>query len=304
MGAREVIGKENIETARQLLIADAVGYIEDERFAKKAAVRDLIGTLIAARNRGLSFERMAQLMENAGVPITPGTLRAYFFELKTETELQEENRKHAEKLAKVRRELGAKELVENLKHAQDVAVEHVASLSAGRPRVNAFARKQAQPSELARPVPAIAALPSRPEQAASPARESSAPGGEEPVTPIVKATPRAAAPVKSEPKRQTAPVASSIVPTEKTPATGDVALSVVQARTIDEIAAASVGMEVGELGENLHVREGNEVWCESGKPYTGFLKAKQVHLLRTVGRLIAPTVGRSSGDFVAMPRDL
>jgi hypothetical protein len=304
MGAREVIGKENIETARQLLIADTVGYIEDERFAKKAAVRDLIGTLIAARNRGLSFERMAQLMENAGVPITAGTLRAYFFELKTETELQEENRKHAEKLAKVRRELGAKELAENLKHAQEVAVEHVSSLSAGRPRVNAFASKQAQRSELARPVPAIVAPPSRPEQAASPAPESSAPGGEEPVTRIVKATPRAAAPVQPEPKpkRQTAPIASSVVPIEETPATGDV--SAVQARTIDEIATASVGMEVGELVENLHVREGNQVWCESGKPYTGFLKAKQVHLLRTVGRLIAPTVGRSSGDFVAMPRDL
>lgn len=304
MGAREVIGKENIETARQLLIADAVGYIEDERFAKKAAVRDLIGTLIAARNRGLSFERMAQLMENAGVPITAGTLRAYFFELKTETELQEENRKHAEKLAKVRRELGAKELAENMKHAQEVAVEHVSSLSAGRPRVNAFANRQAQRSELARPVPAITAQPSQPEQAASPAREISAPGGDEPATPIVKAAPRAAAPVKPEPKRPTAPIASSVAPIEKTPATGDVDLSAVQARTIDEIATASVGMEVGELVENLHVREGNQVWCESGKPYTGLLKAKQVHLLRTVGRLIAPTVGRSSGDFVAMPRDL
>ena len=122
--------------------------------------------------------------------------------------------------------------------------------------------------------------------------------------PIVKAAPRAAAPVKPEPKRPTAPIASSVAPIEKTPATGDVDLSAVQARTIDEIATASVGMEVGELVENLHVREGNQVWCESGKPYTGLLKAKQVHLLRTVGRLIAPTVGRSSGDFVAMPRNL
>ena len=302
MGVREVVDIENIEVARQLLIAEAVGHLDDERVAKKTAVRQLIGTLIGARTRGLSFERMAEIMGEAGVPIAPETLRGYYFELKTETELQEENRKHAAKLAKARRDLGAKELAENLQHAQEVAIEHVASRSAQRPRVNAFANK-AQRNELARPVPAIAALPSAPEQAASPARESGAPGGEEPVTPIVKATPRAAAPVKLEPTRQTAPVASSVAPTE-TAATGDVDVSAVQARTIDEIAAASVGMEVGELVENLHVREGSEVWCESGKPYTGLLKAKQVHLLRTVGRLIAPTVGRSSGDFVAMPRDL
>lgn len=303
MGVREVVDIENIEVARQLLIAEAVGHLDDERVAKKTAVRQLIGTLIGARTRGLSFERMAEIMGEAGVPIAPETLRGYYFELKTETELQEENRKHAAKLAKARRDLGAKELAENLQHAQEVAIEHVASRSAQRPRVNAFASK-AQQSELARPVPAIAAPPSRPEQAASPSRESGAPGGEEPVTPIVKATPRAAAPVKPEPKRQTAPIVPSVAPTEKTPAIGDGDVSAVQARTIDEIAAASVGMEVGELVENLHVREGSEVWCESGKPYTGLLKAKQVHLLRTVGRLIAPTVGRSSGDFVAMPRDL
>ncbi len=305
MGVREVVDIENIEVARQLLIAEAVGHLDDERVAKKTAVRQLIGTLIGARTRGLSFERMAEIMGEAGVPIAPETLRGYYFELKTETELQEENRKHAAKLAKARRDLGAKELAENLQHAQEVAIEHVASRSAQRPRVNAFASK-AQLSELARPVPAIAALPSRPEQVASPAPESSAPGGEEPVTRIVKATPRAAAPVQPEPKpkRQTAPIASSVAPIEETPATGDVDVSAVQARTIDEIATASVGMEVGELVENLHVREGNQVWCESGKPYTGLLKAKQVHLLRTVGRLIAPTVGRSSGDFVAMPRDL
>lgn len=306
MGVRDVVDIENIEVARQLLIAEAVGHLDDERVAKKTAVRQLIGTLIGARTRGLSFERMAEIMGEAGVPIAPETLRGYYFELKTETELQEENRKHAAKLAKARRDLGAKELAENLQHAQEVAIEHVASRSAQRPRVNAFANK-AQRGELARPVPAIAALPSRPEQAAPPAPESGAPGGEEPATPIVKATPRAAAPVKQESTRQAAPVASSVassVAPSETPATGDVDLSAVQARTIDEIAAASVGMEVGELVENLHVREGSEVWCESGKPYTGLLKAKQVHLLRTVGRLIAPTVGRSSGDFVAMPRDL
>jgi hypothetical protein len=303
MGVREVVEIDNIEVARQLLFAEAVGHLDDERVAKKTAVRQLIGTLIGARTRGLSFERMAEIMGEAGIPIAPETLRGYYFELKTETELQEEHRQHAAKLAKARRDLGTKELAKNLQHAQEVAIEHVASRSAQRPRVNAFASK-AQQGELARPVPAIAAPPSRPEQAASPARERSAPGGEEPATPIVKATPRAAAPVKPEPKRPTAPIASSVTPIEKTPATGDVDVSAVQARTIDEIATASVGMEVGELVENLHVREGNQVWCESGKPYTGLLKAKQVHLLRTVGRLIAPTVGRSSGDFVAMPRDL
>lgn len=301
MSRRDIIGKENIETARQLLIADTVGYIENERFAKKEAVRDLIGTLIAARNRGLSFERMAQLLENAGVPITAGTLRAYFFKLKTEKQLQEENRKHTEKLAKVRHELSAKELAENLQHAQEVAIEHVASRFTRRPRVNAFANPMNQASEVSRSVPPVPPDASLPEQAALPALQNDACSGAERV--VALAAP-AAAPVKLEPRDQSSAVTLSIASSEATFTSMGAAPSAVQARTIDEIATASVGMEVGELVENLYVRAGREVWCESGKPYMGLLKARQVHLLRTVGRLIAPTIGRSSGDFVAMPREL
>lgn len=304
MGARNVIGKENIETARQLLIADAVGYIEDERFAKKAAVRDLIGTLIAARTRGLSFERMAQLLETAGVPITAGTLRAYFFELKTEKELQEENRKHAEKLARVRDKLRAKELAENLKHAQEVAIEHVAKRSLHRPRLNVFVNTMLHPMEFVQPVPVIPAQPSLSKQTAPLARKNRVPRFEDPIATSVAVSVFAAASVKPELHPQATAIDTSVTPAESPPAAIEVDLNAVQARTIDEIAMASVGMEVGELVENLHVRERGEVWCESGKPYTGFLKAKQVYLLRIVGKLIAPTVGRSSGDFVEMSRDL
>lgn len=58
-----------------------------------------------------------------------------------------------------------------------------------------------------------------------------------------------------------------------------------------------------EIEEDIEMR--NEyVFYVSGKPFRGQLTKKQIHLLRTVGKIIVPTKGRSSKDFVAMPSKL
>ncbi|MFP3813913.1 hypothetical protein, partial [Bacillus sp. SIMBA_005] len=54
-----------------------------------------------------------------------------------------------------------------------------------------------------------------------------------------------------------------------------------------------------ELEEDVELR-GDNVYYASGRPFKGNLTKRQIHLLRTVGRLMAPTKGESSRDFVTM----
>lgn len=77
------------------------------------------------------------------------------------------------------------------------------------------------------------------------------------------------------------------------------------AMTLTAIADASLATdERTELLEDVELRTGDLVYYVSGKPFEGFLAQRQVFLLRTVGRLIAPTKTRTSKDFVKMPENL
>lgn len=77
-----------------------------------------------------------------------------------------------------------------------------------------------------------------------------------------------------------------------------------EAMTVDQIAEASLSTdEHAQFSEDLVVKD-DYVYTASGAPFRGTLTKKQVHLLRTVGKLIAPTVGASSKDFVAMRKKL
>jgi hypothetical protein len=75
--------------------------------------------------------------------------------------------------------------------------------------------------------------------------------------------------------------------------------------TLTAIEAASRETEERtDLLDDVELREGELVFYVSGQPFHGFLSQRQIRLLRTVGKIIAPTKGRSSKDFVAMPTKL
>jgi hypothetical protein len=76
------------------------------------------------------------------------------------------------------------------------------------------------------------------------------------------------------------------------------------ARTLDELAKISQGQQETPITENLVLREGNTVFRESGQPFEGYLSPRTLHTLRTVGKVIAPTVGRTAKDFVPMSHEL
>lgn len=306
MGAREAVEKDAIELARQKLIAATLSHQDEERFQKKAAVRQLIGTLIAARKRGLSFDRMAGVLAESGVEIAPETLRAYYFELKTEAELSAEHEKHARQLAKIQREIANTDLAGDLQFAAQAASEHVAQRSANRVRVNAFegeGRPETASSQRGRsanlaptgrkPTARSAAPAAQPASKANGRASVSAPEILDEVGTTSRNDERAGVTEHASIEQAQAAVATPLERIDGEP----------RPRSIEEIAAESVGQTVADLAENIHIRD-NCVWYASGKPFDGFLGAKQLHLLRTVGRVIAPTAGRSSGDFVPMPRTL
>lgn len=307
MGALQRVEKNAIEKSRQNIIAATLIEPADELFLKKGAVRQLIGTLIAARARGLSFEKLAELMAEGGIEIATETLRAYFFEMKTEAELSAENAEHAQKIASLRKEFGSGALADDLAHAENVATNRAIRLAAVRPRVDAFADDDLPPApahpgraapKLVRPRP----KPANPPGPHAPA--PSVPSGERHGI-VSGVSPETGTKAELQSVQQPANVAPSIRD-EVSVATASPALAPThsEARTVDRIEADSVGKDKSELDEDLHVTESQHVVGASGRPFVGFLSAKQIYLLRTVGKLIAPTKGRSSKDFVPMPSRL
>ncbi len=76
------------------------------------------------------------------------------------------------------------------------------------------------------------------------------------------------------------------------------------AKTIEEIEKVSLATDDRTiLEEDLLVKD-NKVFFASGKAFEGYLSKKQIHLLRSVGKIVAPTSGRSSKEFVSMPTKL
>lgn len=296
-----MVDKVAIEVARQRLIAAMLGHQDEERYRKKAAVRQLIGTLVAARKRGLSFDRIAELLGESGVEIASETLRGYYFELKTEAELSAEHGKHAKQLAKIQREIADTHLADDVQFAIQTVSEHHTQRAISRVRVNAFESKGiavAAPAQRRGSPGPVPARRKQPVKTVAPAARAAAPV-------IVKSTssmPTSLGKVETSPKEGRVFVQEEGALEEARPKVAvqephnDV---VPRGRIIEEIAADSVGQTVADLTENIQVRD-NCVWYSSGKPFRGFLGAKQIHLLRTVGKVIAPTTGRSSGDFVSM----
>jgi len=296
MATQKRLQKEDIERARQVLLAAIYSELPDDRFIKKQAVRQLLSTLIAARDSGMPFEKIAEVLKTAGLEISSETLRSYFFELKTQEELAAEAQRHAKKVLQTKSALERRALEQHVEHAASLAVDHVRRVQASPRLVNAFTTgsepsasgssaaeakttigRQASVTKLTGARPASPAAPILP-QAAESARVDSEKGGGSSGDGTV----------------------SSALPTSESAASsgGEGAL------TLAAIEQASLATEErAVLEEDVELR-GDLVFYVSGKPFQGSLTKKQIHLLKTVGRIIAPTKGKSSKDFVAMPPKL
>jgi hypothetical protein len=103
-----------------------------------------------------------------------------------------------------------------------------------------------------------------------------------------------------EPSRHQPPVVVELA-SQKTAFPGTPESTPQDALTIDELETASIAtQERTTLEEDVIVKEG-KVFYVSGKAFQGYLGKKQIFFLRTVGKLIAPTIGATSKDFVIMP---
>lgn len=304
MATRMKFEKGDIEVARQRLLEAIYSELPDDRFLKRDAVKQLLSTLIAARERGLAFEKIAEILRQSGLDLPVETLRSYFFELKTDAELAAENVRHAKKVAQTRAAIQNKVLELHTEHGSELAARR-ARLTQAKPRfVNAFSASESEPvsnptqqrQEEPRAVKRnLKAENARPASPAAPLPEPAAPE---------------AARLNSEGEGSAnAGVASTetAIPTSETATRAAPAIKgendgVLTLTAIEEASRATEDRT--ELLDDVELREGDLVYYISGQPFRGLLSQRQIRLLRTVGKIIAPTKSRSSKDFVAMPTKL
>lgn len=281
--------KRRIETTRQLLNAEVIRLT---RSSRKHAVGELLGSLIAAREQGISFEDLAKIFEKGGLSLSPVTLRTYYFELKTRSELKQAAEKHASQVREAKKLYDQILLDRNSEHAKEMALAHLRS---EEPVLfNAFAQ-----------VGNGATMPLKEGRQPPSAKATSAASSSRSRPRLVKAQPKSG-PSTSPPSApfwaqqgQEAPNAASAPPRAQAPPAAE------GMRSIDQLASASeLTEERTALEEDLVADASGFVTYKSGRPFVGFLSKKQIHLLRTVGRIIKQTDGRSSKDFVAMPKKL
>ena len=326
MAAIRDVEVDAIEAARKCVIELTLAHQTTARVARKQAVKDLFGTLLASWEAGVPFDKMAAALNASGIQITTETLRGYFFELKTAEQLSAENAVHERAMAKIRSENEAKQRAKDLQHAREIAQAGTELVSSTRDaKVEAAHLAAAQVVQAARRRPIVSA--STPAGARKePARSSAAqPGAASPVSARVGSTSQAvpnvgspaiaqvansqpAVEVEAAPARPVEGVPANPVGVVSDTSAGNSSVaSAVQAgpaRTLEEITRTSAGQKETAYTENLVLRDGNTVWYESGRPFDGFLSPRTVHTLRNVGKVIAPTEGRTAKDFVSMSHEL
>lgn len=267
MGQIQRVAKENIERARQLLISEILREQQSDRFIKREAVKQLLGPLIAARSSGLSFEEISKVFEKAGLELSPKTLRSYYFDLKTADELAREAQRHAGMIARAKARIDKKYLELHSVHGQSEATRYTDAHLAKSMFYTAF--------------------------------------NQSPETATDEEIPQVLETKEAEPSRQ----AVAPVPVGMEYDTREIGQSLskeidAMAKTIDEIEMASqVTEERTVLEDDLTVKDGR-IFYVSGRAFRGYLSKKQIHLLRSGGKVIAPMSGRSSKEFVAMPLKL
>ena len=280
--------QESVERARKLLLEKFFGGANGDRLRKKEVVRQLLGTIIAVRNDGMSFQDIAKVFAEAGLELNEHTLRLYFYELKGQAEIAAHEKAHAEQVARTRAEIAGADLsrlsASALAAAKDEAIRKRGEKDLQSPppqKPQAHAAPSAAP-----PQKAGKASGARPPKGGAPRLPTHASEG---------AIERAGEGWFPPPPIETAPA-----PTAKPADSGDGL-----GPTIDEAVQRGVGF-VGvrpELRDNVVLLKDRVYW-ETGEAFDGALTKAQAHILRQVGRLVAPTTMTSSGDFVEMPNKL
>jgi hypothetical protein len=136
MATPKRLRKEDIEKARQRLLAAIFSEQPDDRYVKKQEFKQLMSTLIAARERGMAFEKIAQILAGAGLEWIVETFRSCCIELKTRDELAAEAIQHARKVSEIRQAIERKLLDQHTEHAALLSENPVPRERPGR--VNAF----------------------------------------------------------------------------------------------------------------------------------------------------------------------
>jgi len=321
-----------IEAGRRSLIELQLAHQATARVARKQAVKDLFGTLLASWEAGVPFDAMAKALSSSGIQITPETLRGYFFELKTAKQLRSENIEHERAMAKIRNENDARQRAKDLQHARELAQTATEMVSNAREaRVEAAhdvatqavkaARRGAigialtpagarkQPTCVSGPVQPDQGTPTREQLHAAASGSPNVGGAAAAPVDVTQAPAGIEAPPAAAVGHVTMQRGSDLVDKSATslsaPSQANTDSSQAgQAKTLDEVARSSQGQRETAYNENLVLKEGNTVWYESGKPFDGYLSPRTLHVLRNVGRAIAPTEGRTGKDFVQMSREL
>ena len=276
-----------IDKVRQLLLANVYGDRSADRLVKKEAVRQLLAPIMAARDAGMTYEDISRLFTQGGLALDAETLRKYFGEAKLASDLADDARRHADQVAKARGLIARRRSADAFEQADRAAREGAAVRTPGSQAAGA-ATSPGRDEDAVRPAATAGVRGGKGAQAPSPAPAASpAP----PVAPRVTARPAAVArPQASHPTMGVEAKRPALV-------TGP-------ARTIDEIERDSAQVDQRfVLPHDLEVRDGKVV-STAGVPYDGMLTRKQLHLLRQVGRLMAPITGESSKAFVEMPERL
>ncbi|BEU20002.1 TraI/MobA(P) family conjugative relaxase [Paraburkholderia sp. 22B1P] len=270
MATPKKIKKNNIEIARQKLLEAIYSELPDDRFLKKEAVAQLLSTLIAARERGMAFDKIASILREAGLDLPALTLRTYFFDLKGQAESTAGASRHVRKVAQTRAAIQRQVLDRHVEHAHCVVVERARQMPSVPRHVNGDTEESRSNGEgFWHAVNGSAA------QNLSMARGDSGAVGYDEFPTLEVRNPATTRPDDSG-----------------------------QVLTLEAIEKISLlALDRTELEEDVELRA-NNVYYASGRPFRGTLTGRQIHLLRTVGRLIAPTKGESSRDFVVTPTKL
>ena len=288
MTKKKTIDKDCIDLAAHLLTLAAHQETEDVRKAKQEAVQQLVGPILSARQTGLNFESIAQILLHAGLEIEPSTLRNYFFKAKTVAEVAESAKLHAKRVEDTRRQL----LVETSTARNEVAriaaagvtTKHNQRSRSGQANKDAMAAflKERQNKDQERTADQKLVVLDTVTEPEVVAQESP-----RPPSAVAEPSPRSEARGLAEAAQQ-------------------LGQSTGQPHSIENIAQRSEGQEERvRLDADLVLIDDCVFSAGDPKePYFGCLSRKQLHMLRTIKRLVAPKESRTSGDFVKLRREL
>ncbi|MFJ3317179.1 hypothetical protein ACIPLR_17630 [Herbaspirillum huttiense] len=267
---------EEFEPVREKLLQSIFAARKSDNFRKKSMVKALYPEIVSAKDTGLDFEQIAEVIKGAGVEIAPSTLRQYFYEIKRDRDLSALASKTSAQVSGLFKKTQQKALADTSRNSVLRAKEY-ASEAMSRP---ALATSPAIIARAGRDAN-IEALVGDPQVAKNATAGAAAPA----VAPTAKpsAAQPQAAPNKWSPRENQTPANS---------------LASIEIRS-------KIASEFPTLETDLELRKDGCVYeAPSGAPYEGVLSARQILMLQRTKTLVGAPQGRTSGDFVKMNKKL